>query len=103
MLLWSLVELDWLMSCQECAGQFAVVPSPGIRVTVAESLSFVFIKVSEWCDLWGMKFNVRKTKTIIVSWSCKMHSQSPALTIGGTVLKESDDLVLYWEGHLIPR
>ena len=31
---------------------------------------------------------------MIVSRSGTMHPQSPALTIGGTVLKESDDLVI---------
>ena len=29
----------------------AVVPSPGVRVTVAESLTRDLGKVSEWCDL----------------------------------------------------
>ena len=48
----------------------------------------------EWCDLWGMKLNASKTKTMIVSRSRTAHPQSPALTIGGTVLKESDDLVI---------
>ena len=42
----------------------------------------------------GMKLNASKTKTMIVSRSRTMHPQSPALTIGGTVLKESDDLVI---------
>ena len=41
--------------------------------------------MNAWCDLWGMKLNSSKTKTMIVS-------QSPPLTIDGTVLKESDDL-----------
>ena len=41
-----------------------------------------------------MKLNARKTKTLIVSRSRTMHPQSPALTIGKTVLKESDDLVI---------
>ena len=72
----------------------AIVPSPGIRVTLAESLSRDRVNVSEWCDLWGMKLNASKTKTLIVSRSRTMHPQSPALTIGGTVLKESDDLVI---------
>ena len=45
----------------------AVVPSPGVRVTVEESLSLDPVKVSEWCDLWGMKLNASKTKTMIVS------------------------------------
>ena len=33
----------------------AVVPSQGARVTVAESLKIDLDKVSEWCDLWGVK------------------------------------------------
>ena len=72
----------------------AVVPSPSIRVRVAESLIRDRGRVSEWCDLWGMKLNASKTKTIIVWRSRTMHPQSPPLTIGGTVLKESNDLVI---------
>ena len=72
----------------------AVVSSPGVRVTVAESRIRDLGRVSEWCDLWGMKLNASKTKTRIVSRSRTIHSQSPRLTIGGTVLKESHDLVI---------
>ena len=72
----------------------AVVPSTGVRVAVAESLIRDLGRVSEWCDLWGMKLNASKTKTTIVSRSHTMHSQAPPLTMGGTVLKESDDLVI---------
>ena len=70
----------------------AVVPSPGARVTVAESLNRDLVRVNAWCDLWGMKLNASRTKTMIVSSSRTMHLQSPPLTIDGTVLKESDDL-----------
>ena len=38
--------------------------------------------------------NASKTTTMIVSRSLTMNPQSPPLTIGGTVLKESDDLVI---------
>ena len=72
----------------------AVVPSPGIRVAVAESLICDLGRVSELCDLWGMKLNVSKTKTRVVSRSLTMHPQSPVLTIGRTVLKEYNDLVI---------
>ena len=65
----------------------AVVPSPGVSVAVAESLISDLGRVSEWCDLWGMKLNASKTKNI-------MHPQSPPLTTGRTVLKESADLVI---------
>ena len=74
----------------------AVVPSPGVRVAATESLIRDLGRVNEWCDLCGMKLNASKTKTMIVSTSRTMHPQSPPLTIGGTVLKESDDLV-FWE------
>ena len=45
----------------------AVVPSPGVRVSVAESLIHDLGRVSERCDLWGIKFNASKTKTMIIS------------------------------------
>ena len=51
-------------------------------------------RVSEWCDLWGMKLNGSKTKTMIVSRSRTMRPQSSSLTICETVLKESDDFVI---------
>ena len=70
------------------------MPSPGVRVAVAESVIRDLGRVNEWCDLWGMKLNAYMTKTMIVSRSLTVHPQSPPLTIGGTVLKESDDLVI---------
>ena len=71
----------------------AVVPSTGVRVTVAESLIRDLGRISEWCDLSGMKLNASKTKTMILSRSHTMHPQSPPLTIRRTVPKESDNLV----------
>ena len=56
-----------LISYADYSTLIAVVPSPGVRVTVAESMSRDLVKVSEWCDLWEMKFNANKTKTMIVS------------------------------------
>ena len=41
-----------------------------------------------------MKLNESKTKTMIVSLSRRMHPQSTPSTIGRTVLKEYDDLVV---------
>ena len=72
----------------------AVMPSPAVRVAVSESLIRDLGRVSERCDLWGMKLNATKTKTMIVSRSRPMYPQSTPLTIGRTVLKESDDLVI---------
>ena len=42
----------------------------------------------------GVTFDVSKTKTMIVSRSPTTHPLSPPLTIGGTLLKESDDLAI---------
>ena len=43
---------------------------------------------------FGDEIECFKTKTMIVERSLTMHPQSPPLAIGGTVLKESDDLVM---------
>ena len=51
-------------------------------------------RVSVWCNLWGMKLNASKTRTVIVSRSCSVHYQLTPLTLNGTVLKESADLVI---------
>ena len=59
----------------------AVVPSPGVRVTVAASLIRDPGRVSKWCDLWVMKLNASNTNTMIISRSRVMHPQSPPLTI----------------------
>ena len=55
----------------------AVMPFLGVRVTVAESLIRDLGRVREWCDLWGIKFNASKTKTMIVPKSRTMHNQPP--------------------------
>ena len=90
--LFSVLE-NKLIGYADDSTMIAVVPSPGQIVAVAESLSRDLVKVSEWCDLWGMKLNASKTKTMIVSRSRTIHPQSSALTISGTVLKESDGFV----------
>ena len=51
----------------------AAVPSPDVRVAVADSLIRDLGRVSEWCDLLGTKLNAIKTKTMIVSRSRTMH------------------------------
>ena len=50
-----------LMGYADDSTLMAVVPSQGVRVTVAESLIRDLDRVSEWCDLWGIKLNESKT------------------------------------------
>ena len=91
--LFSILE-NKLISYADDSNLMAVVPSPGVRVAVAESLIRYLGRVGEWCDLLEMKLNAGKTKTMIVSRSSTMHPQSHPLTIVETVLKDSDDLVI---------
>ena len=70
--LFSILE-NKLIGYDDDSTLIAVMPSPGLKVAVAESLSLDLVKVSEWCDLWGMKLNASKTKTMIVSRSRTMH------------------------------
>ena len=79
--LFSILE-NKLIAYTDNSTLIAVVPSRGVRATVAESPSRDLIRISEWRDLWGMKFNASEIKIQTVSRSWTMHPQSPALTIG---------------------
>ena len=61
-------------------------------LAVAEYLNHDLGKVSEWCDLWGMKMNASNNHDSLQV----RHNASPVvtLTINGTVLEESDDLYI---------
>ena len=72
----------------------AVVLFPSERVAVTVSINRDLTMVSGWCDLWGMKLNASKTKTMIVSRSCMVHPQLTPSTLDVTVLKESADKVM---------
>ena len=48
------------------------------------------MKVSEWCDLYGMKFNARKTQTMIVSRSRIMHPPNAGYPARGRVGRVTD-------------
>ena len=63
----------------------AIVPSPGVRVAVAESLIRDLGMVSEWCDLWGIKFNASKTKTMVVSRSRTLKESNDLIILGVTI------------------
>ena len=52
--LFSILE-NKLIGYEDDSTLMAIVPSPGVRVAVAESLIRDLGRVSEWCDLWGMK------------------------------------------------
>ena len=51
----------------------AVLPSPGERAAVSESVNRDLNRVRVWCNLWGMNLNGSKTKTMIVSRSRTVH------------------------------
>ena len=86
---------NWLVGYSDDSTLIEVVPLLGVRIAVPEFLNRDLFNVSEWCDLRGMKLNASMTKLIIASKSRTMHPQSSPLTIGGTVLKKSDDLDIF--------
>ena len=58
--LFSILE-NKLIGYADDSSLMAVVPSPGAKVAVAEALVSDLGRVSEWCDLLGMKLNASKT------------------------------------------
>ena len=92
--LFSIVKIK-LYGYADDSALLALVPSSGERMAVSEAMNWNLNRVSVWCDLWGMKLNVSKTKTMIVSRSFTVHPQLTPLTLVGTVLKEPADLVLF--------
>ena len=54
------------IGCADDSTLMAGEPSPGVRITVAESLIRDLRRVNEWCDICGMKLNANNTKTMIV-------------------------------------
>ena len=71
------------------------MPSPAARVAVTDSMNRDPNRFCVWCDLWGMKLNASKTKTIRASRSHTVHPQSTPLTLDGAVLEESSDIVIF--------
>ena len=66
--LFSIVE-NRLYGYENDSTLVAVVPFPTERVAVRESTNRNLNRVSVWCDLWRIKLNASKTKTMIVSMS----------------------------------
>ena len=58
--LFSILE-NQLIGFAEDSILIAVVPSPVVWVTVAESLNRDLDRVSDWCNLYGIKLNANKT------------------------------------------
>ena len=54
--LFSILENKYIIYADDSI-LMAVVPSSGVRVTVAEFQIHDLGRVSEWCDLWGVKLN----------------------------------------------
>ena len=52
-------------------------------------------RVSVWCDMWRMKLNASKIRTMIVSRSPTVHLWLTPLTLDGIVVKGSADLVIF--------
>ena len=71
------VQENKTIGCPDNSTLIAVVPSPGVRVTVAELMNHDLGQVSEWCHLLGMKLSPSKTNIMIVSRSRNTHPSYP--------------------------
>ena len=68
----------------------ARIPSPNKRSDVTESLNRDLIKISTWCNLWGMMLNPNKTQSMTVSRSRTVLPPHPDILVGSTSLNSCE-------------
>ena len=91
--LFPLVENNLISYADDCS-LFAVIPNPGERSVVCDSINRDLERIHSWCASYGMKLNAGKTKTMLVSRSRTPDPPHPPLVIEGVPLKESESLVV---------
>ena len=69
---WSITDKGICLTVMPITPHCCVVPSSGVTVDVAKSLNRDHRKISQCCDLCGMKLKTSKTKIIIICWSRTM-------------------------------
>ena len=81
-----------LVSYADDATLLARISSPNMRSNVTESLNKDLSKISTWCNLWGMRLNLSKTQSMIVSRSRTVFPPHPDLVVGSTSLNSCEFL-----------
>ena len=72
-------DVVWVRKYADDATLLARIPSPNMRSDVTESLNRDLSKISTWCKLWGMRLNLNKTQSMIVSRSRTVFLPHPDL------------------------
>ena len=75
-----------LVAYADDATLYASIPSPRCRNEVAESLNRDLARICTWCQSWGMKLNVNKTQSMIISRSRTVDPPHPDLLINNAPL-----------------
>ena len=73
---------------------YAHIPSPAMRLDVANSLNEDLSKIQSWCLQWGMKLNPSKSKEMLVSRSRTRFPEHPNLSINGALINQVHQLKL---------
>ena len=85
-------EALWLCWWLHFGFCFAILQRESISYWIPWFLTLIVCRVSEWCYLCRMKFNVSKTRTMKVSGHAQCLPTYPH-SLDGSFLKESDGLV----------
>ena len=57
-----------------------------------ENLSSDLKQISSWCDLWGMRLNAEKTKSMVVSRSRTAFPVHQDITLNNTIIENVQEL-----------
>ena len=80
---------NMLVSYANDTTHLASIPSPNMRSDVTESLNRDPSKICTWCNLWGMRLNPNKTRSMIVNGSRTVFPFHPDLLVGSAPLNSS--------------
>ena len=89
--MWNVVENNFIAYADD-ATLFSSIDSPADRISVSAALNRDLANIVDWCRIWGMKLNAKKTQIIYFSRSRTQNPQHPPLLIDGQVLESSDTM-----------
>ena len=91
--MWSQIQTNMVAYADDTT-LFAPIASPRDRSHVAELISQDLVTIKSWCDLWGMRLNPSKSRSLVISRSRTLFPSHPDLVVDGDIIGNCSSLKL---------